>query len=56
MSLLPNIPIKGEGIQCSELPSLTVRECVGRRLSVAACLKMQGVGRKREDGLQKEEV
>ena len=22
------IPIKGEGIQCSELPSLTARDCV----------------------------
>ena len=32
MPLSPNI---GEGIQCSELPSLTVRKCVGRRLSVA---------------------
>ena len=29
------IPIKGEGLQCSELPSLTVKECVSRRLSVA---------------------
>ena len=44
------VPIKGEGIQCSELPSLTVRECVSW-YSMMLC-----VGRRRTEGLKEEEV
>ena len=48
------VPIKGEGIQCIELPSLTVRECVSRRLSLEDA--GSGEEEEREKGLEEEEV